>query len=77
MNCTYNGTFYISGDTYSGVDECNNYLFGEVICTCNNCLRANEMYNGTNYTFEREMRFPIMWYVRTAKAQTSLRISAN
>ena len=27
-------------------------------------------------TFERDMKLPTMWYVRQAKAQTSLRISA-
>ena len=33
-------------------------------------------YVGTNLNISRDMRFPTMWYVRLAKAQTSLRISA-
>ena len=28
------------------------------------------------YQLSRDVRFPTMWYVRPAKAQTSLRISA-
>ena len=63
------------------------YFLHVSIFSCNCCkskkegkdqesIQSSTVDNPQKYHMSRDMRFPAMWYVRPAKAQTSLRVRA-
>ena len=58
--------------------QCTNRSAALRMCFCNDVQYFNTLYTlkSFNIKMSRNMRFPTMWYVRPAKAQTGLRIRA-